>query len=777
MLQHYFIVALRNLLKNKGQTIISVVGLAVGLFCFALCTYLVRYWMNEDNDFKNKKRIAEIVLVRGSERLVSGTPASLGLDIQNKHFPSIERITRATYNSPENFSFELSESKSLPYQLNVMETDTNFIAVFERQLLAGDLSVINRQPNIILLSQSTAKKIYGNKNPVGRKVIGEDQHAYTIGGVFEDFPANNSISPYNPIEVLTLSVLGGFIEEPSKEITGCKTYALILPNFRPEDLDKQLVAQDLKTLLYDKEPLPVRAYPLGKTKYIVTEYKLLYGFIFFIGLLIFLSALLNYFSFTTGNFYNRIKEFSIRKGIGEDRKHLFYLLFTESFLSLLFTAIFALCLVELFAPGLQFSYFRMQIDFDSLLLGKHVCEYLLICIALSIIICGTICVRLNRISLIEGIRFSRHRVRNVLLGIQYFIAIFFLSGAAAATLQTLAGEQQILGSLSNKEKERIFFVRTDHEYMETTYPVLLAKWKANSMIEDILEVRDKLPNTRINNYSWEEGDKHFLGGVLFASANVSSFLNLSPITGSLQLDDQSVLVNETFMNVFKENPVNKFIWMNNDPTEYKINGVTGSLIRFVDGSEYFASLVIGLLKEQGNCYVRIQQGKEKEGKAFLEQTVKEFLPESIQPEVYTLKKECERVQSTERMLRNVFSFFAVVCLLITLLGIYAAISQDTERRRKEMAIRKINGATLKNILLLFTKLYLRLLLVATLLVFPIMWMMTNEILKNWTIRFNYNNPLFWIGIFLAIALFTGITIIVKILKTARINPAESVKSE
>lgn len=777
MLKHYFIVALRNLLKNKGQTLISVVGLAVGLFCFALCTYLVRYWMNEDNDLKNKKRIAEIVLVRDNERLVSGTPASLGLDIQNKHFPSIERITRATYINSENFSFELSESKSLPYQLNVMETDTNFIAVFERQLLAGDLSVINRQPNTILLSQSTAKKIYGKKNPVGRKVIGEDQHAYTIGGVFEDFPANNSMSPYNPIEVLTLSVLGGFIEEPSKEITGCNTYALILPNFRPEDLDKQLVAQDLKTLLYDKEPLPVRAYPLGKTKYKVTEYKLLYGFIFFIGLLIFLSALLNYFSFTTGNFYNRIKEFSIRKGIGEDRKHLFYLLFTESFLSLLFTAIFALCLVELFAPGLQFSYFRMQIDFDSLLLGKHICEYLLICIALSIIICGTICVRLNRISLIEGIRFSRHRVRNVLLGIQYFIAIFFLSGAAAATLQTQAGEQQLFSSLSNKEKERIFFVRTDHEYMQTTYLVLLAKWKANSMVEDILEVRDKLPNTRINNYSWEEGKKHTVGGVLFASANVSSFLNLSPITGSLQLDDQSVLVNETFMNVFKENPVNKFIRMNNDPTEYKVNGVTGSLIRFVDGSEYFASLVIGLLKEQGNCYVRIQQGKEKEGKAFLEQTVKEFLPESIQPEVYTLKKECERVQSTERLLQKVFSFFAVVCLLITLLGIYAAISQDTERRRKEMAIRKINGATLKNILLLFTKLYLRLLLVATLFVFPLMWMMTNEILKNWTIRFNYNNPLFWIGIFLSIALFTGITIIVKILKTARINPAESVKSE
>ncbi|WP_434803436.1 hypothetical protein, partial [Parabacteroides goldsteinii] len=64
MIQHYLTVALRNLLKNKGQTLISAAGLAVGLFCFALCTYLLRYWMNEDNEFNNKKRIAEIVLVQ-----------------------------------------------------------------------------------------------------------------------------------------------------------------------------------------------------------------------------------------------------------------------------------------------------------------------------------------------------------------------------------------------------------------------------------------------------------------------------------------------------------------------------------------------------------------------------------------------------------------------------------------------------------------------------------------------------------------------------------------
>lgn len=487
--------------------------------------------------------------------------------------------------------------------------------------------------------------------------------------------------------------------------------------------------------------------------------------------------MLNYFSFTTGNFYNRIKEFSIRKGIGEERKSLFFLLFSETLLSLLLTAILALCLTELFVPGFQFNFFRVHIKFDSWVLARQIGEYLLFCIALSVLICATISVRLNKISLIEGIRFSRHRVRNVLLGIQYFIALFFLTGAAAATLQTWAGEQQLFSSVSGEEKERIFFVRTDHEYLESTYDVLLSKWKSNSMIEDVLEVDNKLANTRINSYTWDDNDRGTPGGIIYASANISSFLHLQPIVGSLLLDEQSLLVNETFMNTLQDNPINKLVRINNDPKEYKINGVTNSLLRFVDGSEYFASLAIGLLQGQGNCYVRIQPDKEKEEKAYLEQTIKEFLPESIQPEIYTLKEECKQIQTTERTLRNVFSFFAIVCLIITLLGIYSAISQDTERRQKEVAIRKINGASLSNILTLFTKLYLRLLLIATLFVFPIIWMVTDTILKDWIIRFNYNSPFFWIGIFLVITFFTAINILTKILRTARINPAEIIKAE
>lgn len=777
MLHHYIIVAFRNLLRDKGQTFISVIGLTVGLFCFALCTYLVRYWMSEDNGFQNKEQIAEIAIVSTKGRLLSGTPSFLATDIQSKQIGVVESITRATYNRIQNLTFEITDNKSLPYEVQVIEVDTNFIQVFDTKMVYGDKRFIFGQPNILLLSQSVSHRLYGDKNPVGKRVIGQNQAAYTIGGIFEDFPENNSISPYKPIEVLAVSVLNGFLEKREEGITGCTTYALLHEGYKPDHLEKHLRDLDYSINLFDSEPSLVKAYPLGQTKYLVLGIKLFYGFIFLIGLLIFLSALLNYFSFTTGNFYNRIKEFSIRKSLGEDKKHLFSLLFIESLLLLLFTGILALCLVELVVPGLQFSFFRIQVEFDRFLLSRQIGEYFLICIGLSVLICATVCIRLNRISLIKGIRFTRHRVRNVLLGIQYFIALFFFSGAAVATFQTWIGEQQLFSSLSSEEKERIFFVRTDYSYMKSTYQVLLSKWRESSLVEDVLEVDDKLPNTRINNYTWGDGSKNTQGGFLYASANVGSFLNLKTVAGSLHLDEQSLLVNETFMNVVNENPVNLLVCINDGSKEYKINGVTGSLIRFVDGSAYFSSLAIGLLEGQGNCYVRIYPGKEKEGRAFLERTLREFLPESIPSEIYTLKDECLHIQSTERMLRNVFSFFAVVCLLITLLGIYAAISQDTDRRQKEVAIRKINGASLKNILFLFARLYLKLLLIATLFVFPVIWLITHGVLKSWIIRFNYNNPFFWISIFLSIALFTGITVLAKILKIARVDPAKVIKTE
>lgn len=771
MILHYITTAIRNLLKYKGQTLISLLGLSVGLFCFSLCTYLVRYWMSEDDGFRNKNHIANIVLLSERGRIHSGTPAYLGSDIKNKQLTGIEQITVAAYNQKEDLSVEVAPGKELPFELYVVETDTSFLTVFGLKLVQGDLSFINKQPNMLLITQSTARRMFAEQPLIGAKVIGKNGKAYTLGGVIEDLPRNNSISP-EPIEALTLSVLEGELSVREQHTTGTFIYALLTPEYPVTELDKQFVSSVYNIMLFESDPSQVRAFSLGTIKHREASYVMLYGFVFFIGLLILLSALLNYFSFFTGTFFNRIKEFSIRKEAGGSKGHLFCLLASEIGLSLLMAGIMALCMAELFIPGYQFSFFRMQIDFDASVLCRHIIQYLLCCMGIATVICWLVSSRIYRKSLQDNLRFSRHRMRNFLLGVQFFISILFLTGAVAAVLQFKEGSKQLFNTLPDEEKERTHFVRTDYPCMDQWRDIFIAKVKTNSITEDVLQIQDRLTSYRVSSY----GEKSY-GLLLTTSANIASFIHLQPELGSLNLEPNTVLVNSDYVSYEKENPLGKTITFRPDTVSYKIQGAFRSFPRHVDVGQEMKLLVISPLKQGGNCYVKIRQGKEEEGRLFLEQTLKEFLPESIQPEIYTLKAECLRGQSVERMLSSILSFFAIVCLIITLLGTYSAISLDTERRQKEIAVRKINGASFSRILLLFYKLYIKLLTIASLFALPLVWLGVDAMLGSWNVHFDYNNPLFWMGILIVIAIITGTTILFRILKTIRLNPANIIKSE
>ena len=134
------------------------------------------------------------------------------------------------------------------------------------------------------------------------------------------------------------------------------------------------------------------------------------------------------------------------------------------------------------------------------------------------------------------------------------------------------------------------------------------------------------------------------------------------------------------------------------------------------------------------------------------------------------------MQGIESKLKDIVLFLAVVCVVITMLGVYAAITLDTERRRKEVAIRKVNGAGLRQILSLFTRSYLWILSVSALLAFPLLYVLLKGWSQMYATFFNYG-PFYWLGIFVFVWIVTALTVIFRILKAARVNPADVVKSE
>ncbi len=176
------------------------------------------------------------------------------------------------------------------------------------------------------------------------------------------------------------------------------------------------------------------------------------------------------------------------------------------------------------------------------------------------------------------------------------------------------------------------------------------------------------------------------------------------------------------------------------------------------------------------CYVKCYPWKIEEVKEKIEGICRGFLPSGVESEVTTIKEEIQHMQPLEVVLLKVIRIFAIFCILITLLGVYSSITVETERRRKEVAIRKVCGAGVPQIMMLFGKLYIKLLAVTAVIAFPLMYALIHFFEGEYAEFFNYG-ILFWSGIFVSVALLTFGTIVFRILHIARINPAEVLKKE
>ena len=181
-------------------------------------------------------------------------------------------------------------------------------------------------------------------------------------------------------------------------------------------------------------------------------------------------------------------------------------------------------------------------------------------------------------------------------------------------------------------------------------------------------------------------------------------------------------------------------------------------------------------KDLGHCYLKCRPGQTDAVRRHVTAVLTEVLPSSIPIKVNTFQQDLEESCQTESSLRGLVLFFAIVCVVITLLGVYAAITLDTERRRKEVAIRKVNGAGRRQIFLLFARTYGWLLAGTAAVAFPLLYAILRESQEDYVVFFNYG-PLFWLCIFLSVALATTLTVVFRIRKIARLNPAEAIKSE
>lgn len=791
MFFHYLKTGCRNMLKYKISAGIGIVGLAVGLLCFVLCNYCVHLLTDVDKGFPDYERIAEVRIKNEKGEFYAGTPSSTVKVLEDKFPAKIECLTSVTYPESMNVSFVQKDGTLTTHLLQLVETDAKFRDVFSCRLVSGDWRQIDGQKNAVVLSSTMARKIYGEESPLGRifhpnefsfraakKEYSPQELAtidYVVMGVMEDQPLNASFSFLRPLGALVFNDEYGLFshQKPQDGSSMCNTYALLRPEVSFQELNQQVDMARHAVLLGDELWIPDFASSGSEYREAYLPVSRLY---LGIGLLILLVASLNFFMFLAGNFLNRLKEFRIRKGLGENRWQLFNLLFVENLLYIVLVGVLVFCLLELVYLRLDFGWANRSITFQISTLYIQLVEYLLAGIVICAGVCWGICGWLSRRN-IRGevttvVKIPGGWVRSVMLEVQLIICCLFLTSSLALYQQSLKVNNMIFPGLSKNEKMNILEVSLDYPQLKNRETYLIERLSALPEVTEILE-------TERGVFSWENRGIDIVDGttyceyrVINVGCNFASFLKM-PVEGQVFHSPGQIVADPGIAEWLGGNALGKRL--KNDGHEgYEICGLTQALPQV--HKEGKASVAWAIAEHPDCVYLKVLPGTREKVNKKVADILGEWLPASVRPQIKTLQQKIEDILAFQNKVGALILFFTVVCILITILGIYSAITLDTERRQKEMAIRKINGASAWKITGLFVRFYARLLGVAIVLTFPLLWWGIQQWLQNYTIHFSYG-PGFWLTIIAILIVVVALTIGWKIRNIVRVNPIEILRDE
>ena len=790
MFLHYIALAIRNLAKYKLQNIVCILGLAVGILSFTVCLYFTRFVFSTDSCFEYKERITVLSLKDSKGySMGGGIPATAAEELRQMGIPQMESITCIPFDRELPYNVHLSEDKILPYKFVTLEIDSAFNSVFGIDILAGSWESAVMQQNSIIISRSTAERIFGNAFDalgktmmLSRKLYGNGGSVYNITAVMEDIPLNSSLSFMQHIDLLRLNDSEGMLNYINrKENAGTDIYVLLGKDAFAKGFSDFLNGTGYVVKMYD-EDWNVASYNLK----VDNDYIIAAGITLAIGVMILVMALLNFFNFLVSFFYTRIAEYSVRKVFGSTCKQLFLQLYAHVALMLVLSALLMFSLIEIFGDGIRISLpiLEMELDFGRPQLMEHSLQYIVLLFAASAVICWFIVRRLYRISVFGGFssKPSGGNVvgRNIMLWWQLFITWIFLGFIFAMTLQSNLSTSNLFPSLSIEEKQEILSVPMKWFFMnDSKKEVLVEKFKGHSGVIDVMVTDIPL----LDGYSGftgrmyledDENKTEFGAGIFSVPDNYFSFMNMPLLHGRMPAGEREIVVDEKFAELRSQDVLDKTLLFFNSDGYYTVCGIADlhnfDLYHKDRGFLYIPNLV----KKIRHCYIKCYPGQVRQVREWVNDILSKELPPNVGVEIGTFLDDVHAVQVIEFVLRKMFIFFAVVCVILTLLGVYAGISFDTLRRQKEVALRKINGAGKFRIAFIFIRLYVILLTTSAAVAFPILYYTFGYWKLAYKNFFDYGF-IFWTFLFVIFSLLVFVTIVFKIIKIADLNPATVIK--
>ena len=788
------------MLKNKGYTVLNALGLSMGLACFTLISLWVKDELSYDQFHANADRIFRIGGLFTDEsgkfdQAVTCIPLAPALE---SDLPEVEAALRIDVNDAVVQYGDVKFNEP-----DILAVDPSFLKIFSFKLLEGDAATALNEPYNIIISESMAKKYFGDKDPVGEslrilKYDPDGQGAeYKITGIIEDCPANshlhyNFLFSFKTIETVDPRSFGhdGWFSN------GYYTYVLLKPGADLELLNKKLstflekyIGSDMKkykmywsyflqplTSIHLESHLRYEIKPTSNVTYVIV-----FGSIGFITLLL---ACINYINLSTAYSSTRFKEVGVRKVMGAFKNQLVRQYLTESWLLALISLVIAFVWIELTRPL-----------FESLtgkpIIGLYHTETLFTIVAIA-----------SLVGLLSGIYpsiiLSSFRTVNVLKGqfksgsagawlrkslvvLQYTITIVLITGIFVIQLQLRYINNKDLGF--NRENLFILNVDGSTEVREgfkifandlLSSPLIASVGRSNSFIAGGLgnstatftDATGKKINGTIYNNGIDAKYIETYGMQIVAGRNFTEGM----------ADTLGLIVNETTTKMYGyQNPqdaVGSAIYFGDTKAE-----LIGVVKDFNYNTLHSKIEPVGMYLIRGGfsrIAVRLN-GDVQQGINVVTALWKKHFPNSV-PNFSFAE---DRVQSTyvaEQRFSKVFFLFSTISLAIACLGLFSLVSYSVETRTKEIGIRKVLGASVTNILGMLSKEFLTLVAISAGIGIPVGYYFMNQWLMDFAYRIELS-PVVFVLAGVSVLVIAWLTVSLRSVRAATANPVDSLRTE
>jgi putative ABC transport system permease protein len=782
-------IALRNLWKNKGFSLINIGGLAIGLAsCMVLLLYVAYEW-SYDKQFSNHDKtyiVYQNMKASGKTFSWAWTPNVMAKEVQEK-IPGVKYAAHTTY--PRKQLVTVGDNK---INSSAIFADQNFIKILDYKFIEGSPVQVLKNVNTIILTKSFAKKLFGNEDPINKMVKLENQDVLKVEAVIEDVPANSSLAFECIMPWALFEKRESWIKEDNWGNNMCLTLVQLKDNnffSAANNLMHDIYKRNQKDNMSEALLHPLNKWHLyddfvnGKSVGGKIDQLRIFLLLAFCILLI---ACVNFMNLSTARSERRAKEVGVRKAIGSTRKSLINQFFLESLLITFIATVLAFILIEVSLP-----YFNSLLDIKLTIDYRNGLFWLTLfgLMVLTGLIAGSYPAlylsSFEPIKVLKGFTLktdSSTSVRKVLVVGQFVFAAALIVCTAVIYQQLNYVKNKPIGyDKSNLIQIAVVGKMNDAVKLELLKTQLLKSGAVSNVTFFSTDFTEGGNNT--TNINWEGKNpnenisfNHRTIGYDFVETIGTRMVSGREFSAKFPNDTTSVLLNEAAVKMMGlKNPLGKVItfW------DKKLTTV-GVVKDFVVESAYqrVAPMIFRVNKNDDASVIIARLSPNQNISSSLAKI--DALVRQMEPNYPVNRKfvneSFELKFKNEKLLGSLSNWFGGFAIFISCLGLLGLALFMAEQRKKEISIRKVLGASTGNILVLLNKDFIKLVAIANIIAFPLAYIIINK----WLSTFDYRVAISFLPFLLAILISVVIavlTVSLQSVKVAKANPIDALKYE